>query len=232
MREYAARKRAAGEPLHKKRPTVSRACERCGQEFEARTDYVKIGKGRFCSADCHNSTQATGRAVDPEVRARWRSDGKQGSSRWRALRRARAALGLNGGSLVYVQGACVSCGFQFTGVGQAARYCSDRCREANRKSGFGISFLDRMFLYSRDRWMCHLCGLPVDPAADELSNVAASLDHVVPQSHGGSHELENLKLAHRICNSVRRDVPLYEFLTDAVVADLRARVEVSGFVAS
>lgn len=45
---------------------------------------------------------------------------------------------------------------------------------------------------------CHLCGLPG----------ATTADHVVPWSHGGRNELDNLEPAHSGCNSVRRDLPL------------------------
>lgn len=41
--------------------------------------------------------------------------------------------------------------------------------------------------------ICHLCGLP---GAD-------SSDHLVPRSLGGSDSLDNLRPAHRRCNSSR-----------------------------
>lgn len=45
---------------------------------------------------------------------------------------------------------------------------------------------------------CHLCGI----------SGATTADHLVPWSHGGLNELENLRPAHHGCNSVRRDLPL------------------------
>ena len=91
-REYRARRAAGGNPVTYSRSTVSTVCAHCGSVFEARSDLAKVGKGRFCSASCHNSAQATGRSVDPKVRERHRVHGVKGSVRWRAQRRAAAAL--------------------------------------------------------------------------------------------------------------------------------------------
>lgn len=48
---------------------------------------------------------------------------------------------------------------------------------------------------------CHLCGLPG----------ATTADHLVPWSHGGRNELDNLAPAHSACNSSRKDLPLAEW---------------------
>lgn len=71
-----------------------------------------------------------------------------------------------------------------------------------------IGTRDRMALYERDNWTCHLCGEPVDPRADFNANDYPSLDHVTPRSLGGSDEPDNLRTAHRGCNARRgvRDV--------------------------
>lgn len=36
-------------------------------------------------------------------------------------------------------------------------------------------------------------------------NMYPSIDHVRPLSRGGLHEWGNVKLAHRICNSIKKD---------------------------
>ncbi|MCY0962990.1 HNH endonuclease [Streptomyces sp. H27-H5] len=55
----------------------------------------------------------------------------------------------------------------------------------------------------RDGWRCHLCTQPVDPAMHFQHRDAATLDHLVPVSAGGTDEASNLALAHRGCNSRR-----------------------------
>ena len=54
----------------------------------------------------------------------------------------------------------------------------------------------------RDRWVCWLCGGDVDAAATGTP-WAASVDHVVPKSRGGSNDQTNLRLAHKRCNGRR-----------------------------
>ena len=70
----------------------------------------------------------------------------------------------------------------------------------------GSAWIDpivRQALYERDGWACSICGVPVDRDAHWNDDMAPSLDHIKPRSLGGTHDAENLRTAHRICNSVR-----------------------------
>lgn len=60
-------------------------------------------------------------------------------------------------------------------------------------------------LIERDGLECWLCHRPVDIAARWNAAVAPTADHVIPLARGGSDDLGNLRLAHRSCNSRRRD---------------------------
>jgi 5-methylcytosine-specific restriction endonuclease McrA len=51
-------------------------------------------------------------------------------------------------------------------------------------------------LRERDRNICQICKRVV-------GSRGASIDHIVPISHGGSHTWENVQLAHTKCNSSR-----------------------------
>lgn len=53
----------------------------------------------------------------------------------------------------------------------------------------------------RDRNVCHICGFDVDLTASTYDPMARTFDHVIPLSRGGAHSVENIKVAHRICNS-------------------------------
>lgn len=66
----------------------------------------------------------------------------------------------------------------------------------------------RLAIYERDSWNCHLCGEDVDRDVHWNGDLFPSLDHLIPRSKGGSDEVENLKTAHRLCNSIRQDAPL------------------------
>lgn len=57
----------------------------------------------------------------------------------------------------------------------------------------------------RDGFDCHICGEPVDLMLARNSRFGATLDHVMPISKGGDSSLENLRLAHWICNIRKSD---------------------------
>ena len=97
-----------------------------------------------------------------------------------------------------------------------SRYCGDSCtRRARKHIGNAqrrmrvpdqMEAISRADVYARDGWVCQLCGEPVDPEREYPDPLAASLDHVVPLSRGGTHESTNLQLAHLGCNARARDV--------------------------
>jgi 5-methylcytosine-specific restriction endonuclease McrA len=49
--------------------------------------------------------------------------------------------------------------------------------------------------------VCHLCG---KPGAD-------TADHLIPRKHGGTNSLDNLRPAHRSCNSARGAMPIEQW---------------------
>lgn len=122
----------------------------------------------------------------------------------------RAALGTTGGKRVFTAGNCGWCGEYF--IRAQAKWCSSKCKESSRfalKSiaSFKISPKARIAIYERDGWTCQLCQHPVDRELHYLNAWAASLDHVIPQSHQliPDHSPAALRLAHRWCNSARGD---------------------------
>ena len=56
-----------------------------------------------------------------------------------------------------------------------------------------------------DNGVCGICGLPVSYDKSPSDIWAATIDHIVPLSRGGKHELSNCQLAHRLCNSTKQD---------------------------
>ena len=117
----------------------------------------------------------------------------------------RKAAGLRG-SMGNVENCCAMCGMDFKDK-QKRVYCSMDCyRQAQGIApihGWWIHEGWRYKIYERDGWRCQLCGEPVDMCAPAHANLAPSLDHIVPRAHGGSDEPDNLRLAHRVCNSAR-----------------------------
>lgn len=64
------------------------------------------------------------------------------------------------------------------------------------KHGATVGIIDLEAIKVRDRMRCCICG-------KKVAESDFSLDHTVPLSLGGTHSQENLRVAHRRCNSRR-----------------------------
>ncbi len=51
-------------------------------------------------------------------------------------------------------------------------------------------------VFERDKWTCQYCG-------DKVSPENVTLDHFVPQSKGGEHNMDNLRTCCLVCNSIK-----------------------------
>lgn len=121
---------------------------------------------------------------------------------------------------------CAHCGaFYFS---SRSKYCSPECskavmnhyfsnrkeekrKRARTKDSNSISVLS---LYKRDDGICWLCGEACDINADTNSNMYPSVDHVKPISLGGKDEWGNVRLAHRLCNSLRSNNEKVTFIAE------------------
>lgn len=76
-------------------------------------------------------------------------------------------------------------------------YCQ-KARYRRHKQSLGV-------VVARDGWDCRLCGEPVNSRLSAPNPASPSIDHVVPYSLGGSHDEENLQLAHLLCNQIKNN---------------------------
>lgn len=104
---------------------------------------------------------------------------------------------------------CVSCGVAIDltvrgAKGQRKKSCVKFCKRC--RQDYNKYKMSAAELAQRDGTACGLCGETVDMALRRQdSNMCASVDHVLPRSLGGSHEPENLQLAHLLCNQRKSD---------------------------
>lgn len=94
--------------------------------------------------------------------------------------------------------------------GTNGRYCrvcslvkrreSYRIKTARRQGVAKPSRLSADFLINRDGNLCRLCNTEIDLTLPRNDRFGATIDHVVPLSKGGSDDVENMQLAHWICN--------------------------------
>lgn len=70
-------------------------------------------------------------------------------------------------------------------------------------------------LWLTDRGCCHLCGGAVPLTVEERDPRSPSADHIVARVDGGTRNGDNLRLAHRWCNSRRNHRDLDDMPPDA-----------------
>ena len=59
--------------------------------------------------------------------------------------------------------------------------------------------------------VCGICGTPVDKTLRSPHPLSPTVDHIIPVAKGGHPSaLENLQLAHRICNRAKSDKLIVE----------------------
>lgn len=113
---------------------------------------------------------------------------------------------------------CVVCGRITTNP----KYCSKKCankinfknkelrRERRKKDAIIDKDISLEKLFKRDKGICYICGLACNYDDYEVRNnyfIAGeyypSIEHVKPLSKGGLHSWDNVKLAHRRCNTCK-----------------------------
>lgn len=78
------------------------------------------------------------------------------------------------------------------------RRAQNEARRRGRMHENGHERIDYQMIIERDQSICHICGLLVQ--ADDLS-----FDHVIPLVKGGPHTMENIRVAHLVCNLRKKD---------------------------
>lgn len=109
-------------------------------------------------------------------------------------------------------------------------YCSIECKNKNknkraheRRKELGLTHYARARklglprekgitlpkVFERDGGICQLCFMPCLYYGDSLADLYPSIDHIIPLGNDpekkGGHTWKNVQLAHRICNSHKRD---------------------------
>lgn len=83
----------------------------------------------------------------------------------------------------------------------------------SRAHNLGLEASQLAALWRQQRGLCALTG-------ERLTRDNSELDHIIPKSRGGKHEMENLRWVTRVANQSKRDLLDIEFfeLCMAVVA--------------
>jgi hypothetical protein len=133
---------------------------------------------------------------------------------------------------------CSECGNVFNANRLNKTYCSNKCmnkhnnrvkdlRKRNKLKNNGTVHWDITLskLIKLNKNICHICGSKcndkdfiIDNKGSFIAgNTYPSIDHIKPINKGGTHTWDNIKLAHRYCNSVKSDNDIFETQTGQIV---------------
>lgn len=189
---------------------VTIRCKDCGAEFERSVQAIRKKQVKYCP--CCRKEQTEQREREREERRIMREAQEEA---WRRAREQKERERSESTKQVD----CVVCGKRFETRRPNKLCCSQECsrKYANRyhdkriakdkRVDFGINARS---LYKRDKGVCWICGGQCDLNDYITKNgyfVAGdwypSVDHIVPICDGGEDSWENVKLAHRTCNTRR-----------------------------
>ena len=122
---------------------------------------------------------------------------------------------------------CAECGQPFITYRKDVVCCSKECKKKRnnnhkdrriRKCNRIDKDITLIKLSKRDNNICHICGEKVDwndfyyreDGIFIAGEYYPSIDHIKPISKGGDHTWDNVKLAHRHCNTIKSDKLIYE----------------------
>jgi hypothetical protein len=89
--------------------------------------------------------------------------------------------------------------------------------------------ISRTIVYRKHKYICTSCGVKcIHPNKDNYNQSnAATLDHIIPKSKGGSHTYDNVTLLCRSCNTMKSD----KILTNYKRNISQMEIEFTGYIA-
>lgn len=139
-------------------------------------------------------------------------------------------------------------------VARFNEYCSDKCvkhlilknkkierfkhrrkykrikedKQLANKYGNKYEFISRTIVYRKHNYICTSCNVKcLHPTKDNYNQSnAATLDHIIPKSKGGSHTYDNVTLLCRSCNTMKS----YKILTDYKRNTTQLEIEFMGYI--
>ena len=194
-------------------------CRYCGTEFEPKKRGRK--NGGFCCKHCADNWRKHNvydlqprkyRAVCERCGAVFATNNKD--QRFCSHSCSSAA----GKTAFKAERVCSVCGQPFTATAPNDVFCSEACRHSAKRrreedkrrkrramtGDYRESKLSLDKVYTRAKGVCSICGLPVPSSCDCNDGWSRTRDHIIPITLQGAHSYGNCQLAHRICNSIKK----------------------------
>jgi len=178
---------------------VTLRCKVCGSYFTRTAQCVRGGR-KTCCLNCKSKRTKTIKQMKKEqqlcIKDIKRQRFKEINSLYEHFKN----------TTLYIHN-CVICNQEYI-EHSVSKYCPQCRKKINDKH----SNKSLRKLFNRDKGICYICGNKCDYEDYVYNNntfIAGnyypSIDHVIPLAKGGTDDWNNLKLAHRICNSQKKD---------------------------
>ena len=167
-----------------KSPKVAKTCVWCSKTY-----ITNLKQSKFCCAKCRNAFHG-----DKHLKA---------TQAKHAANPRRFDFDCNRCGLLVISDVMVT-------KGKYGRFCRN-CALVRRRERYRVKTAKRQkimnpirisadVIIERDGNVCHLCNSEIDLSIARNSRFGATIDHVIPVSKGGEDTLDNMRLAHWICN--------------------------------
>lgn len=185
-----------------KNPVILK-CKICGYEFTRVVDSIRAGRNLVCF-NCNKIKVKQQRYIKEYIKELITEYEKEKKKELKETNRFIKFLKRNTLYIKY----CKCCNAEILTNNNKKKLC-DRCRTKLDKHH---SHKSLQKLYKRDNGICYICGKECD-YKDYIvkdnqiicGDYYPSIDHVIPIAQGGTDDWNNIRLAHRICNSLKRD---------------------------
>lgn len=193
--------------------SVELRCKKCGAIVTKAMVSIRHAK-----ATCDNCRK---KKADKERAKKEKAKAEQRAAR--ETERAKRKQENEAKRIAYIESithACTICGAMTTNKYCCSQKCSrkraDQIKEVSRRAKLKAAMVDKTItlqsVYEKDKGVCYICGGVCDwedkeerDACVVCGNRYPSIDHVVPLAKGGLHAWDNVRLAHRYCNTLKRD---------------------------
>lgn len=181
-------------------------CNICGYEMQRAADNLKRKNRTILCSNCKKiktkETKETKEKVDTMIKLQTKYINEIKRNKTKETKKIYKELKLN---TLYIM-KCKKCGEEI--LSHNKKTICDKCARKYKIRNHSNKSLKK--LYERDNGICYICGKECnynDYVYKDNTFIAGnyypSIDHVIPLAKGGTDEWNNLKLAHRICNSIK-----------------------------
>ncbi|MBR4178015.1 MAG: HNH endonuclease [Bacilli bacterium] len=180
-------------------------CKICGKEFKRNADCIRAGRKTSC-LNCLLIKKKEKAAIRKKQKEIEHTKDKMISMYNREInKQIKLVNKYLISNTIYIK-KCNCCGEEFAAKKKIKIFCNV-CISKLHKHHSTKSLRE---LYKRDKGICYICNKPCDynDYIVKNNNIICgnnypSIEHVIPISKGGTDEWDNIKLAHRHCNSIK-----------------------------